>query len=118
MTELEHMMNLVQAQSQYLQQLSQQVSQLASLVREQQGEQLMTVREAARFIGISEPQVRNLCAQGIIGHVRVNERDIRIPVRMLNQYIESKLVKPDLQAQQSYHPRPAATLRGQKRKSA
>lgn len=52
------------------------------------GPALLRVREVAAELGMSRPRAYALIADGVIPHVRINERTIRVPRASLDAWLE------------------------------
>ncbi len=55
--------------------------------------QLLSYKQAAQYLSVSEPYLRRLKSQGLIPFVLVGDRAVRFRVSSLNQWIEEREVK-------------------------
>lgn len=55
--------------------------------------QLITYKEAARYLGVSESYLRRLKSRGTVPWVQVSRRGIRFRVNSLNKWIEERECK-------------------------
>jgi excisionase family DNA binding protein len=55
--------------------------------------QLLSYKEAARYLSVSEPYLRRLKSKGLIPFVCVGDRAVRFRVCSLNRWIEKREVK-------------------------
>lgn len=55
--------------------------------------QLLSYKEAARYLSISEPYLRRLKAKGQIAFVSIGLRGIRFKLNSLNSWVEKREIK-------------------------
>lgn len=55
--------------------------------------QLLTYKETARYLGLSQPYVRRLKQRGELPYVVVGSRGVRFRVVSLNSWIEKREIK-------------------------
>lgn len=58
-------------------------------------EQHLTYEEAAKFLGIKKTTLYSLVCQKRIPHVRLSSRMVRFPKKMLEDWLESRIVQPE-----------------------
>jgi excisionase family DNA binding protein len=54
---------------------------------------LLSYKEAARYLGISEPYLRRLKSNGHISYVPIGRRGVRFKLSSLNSWVEEREVK-------------------------
>lgn len=54
--------------------------------------QLLTYKQAARYLAVSAPYLRRLKSKGVVPFVQVGDRGIRFRVSSLNRWIEKREV--------------------------
>ena len=54
---------------------------------------LLSYKQAAKYLGISEPYLRRLKANGFIPYVPIGRRGIRFRLSSLNSWVEKREIK-------------------------
>ena len=52
------------------------------------GDRVLSIKEVAKILGVSNQTVRNYINNGNLEAIRINQRVIRIPKEKLNEFIE------------------------------
>ncbi|HLD99942.1 MAG TPA: helix-turn-helix domain-containing protein [Bdellovibrionota bacterium] len=55
--------------------------------------QLLSYKQAAQYLSVSEPFLRKLKSRGLVPFVLIGDRGVRFRVSSLNQWIEEREVK-------------------------
>jgi len=55
--------------------------------------QLISYKQAAQYLSVSEPFLRRLKARGLVPFVLIGDRGVRFRVSSLNQWVEEREVK-------------------------
>lgn len=108
------LVNLLRDQQQTILQLSSRVDELNRTVTERNLDHFLTVKEVAKFLGVTERHVRDLCDNHILSCHRFG-KIIRIQVRDLNAFNER--YHSQASSQTTYHTRPTATSRSRAKQS-